>query len=319
MTIVFDPQNAAITTDVLGSEAILSITPVFAILNLKRNNGLILKGTDNKQPSAASSAVKIVGTVFPSVNDGDNLNNWDIRFIQLISESSAYYYYAGPKTSDGCMIFDLATSRHGSGTLTGTGYMLDTDQNVAPFTNSGPPTIQTMKNPLLGNIVARIDTTMDDHPYSKMPLWVQNFASSRWNIIIRARVEVDFYTAFVVREKSASNATFTVLGYAQWWALWDFSLTHSRSHTNFSNLNIPHPIISAARHNFDAGLFVPEPPQDTNLARQIFMASDKDPMYNAESNRIQKEALGATQNLSTVTAYRQWDARADYPAHHFTP
>jgi hypothetical protein len=83
MTIVFDPQNAAITTDVLGSEAILSITPVFAILNLKRNNGLILKGTDNKQPSAASSAVKIVGTVFPSVNDGDNLNNWDIRFIQL--------------------------------------------------------------------------------------------------------------------------------------------------------------------------------------------------------------------------------------------
>ena len=63
------------------------------------------------------------------------------------------------------MIFDLATSRHGSGTLTGTGYMLDSAQNVAPFTNSGPPTIQTMKNPLLGNLVARIDTTMDDHPY----------------------------------------------------------------------------------------------------------------------------------------------------------
>jgi hypothetical protein len=319
MTVVFDQQNAAITTDVLGSEAILSITPVFAILNLKRNNGLILNGTDNKQPPAALSAIKIVGTVYPSLNDGDNLNNWDIHFIQLINESAASYYYAGRQKSDGCMVFDLATSRHGSGTLTGTGYMLDSAQNVAPFTNGDPPTIQSMINPVSGGIVARIDTTMADHPYSKMPLWVQNFASKRWNIIIRARVEVDFYTALVVREKSASNATFTVLGYVQWWALWDFSLTHSRSHTNFSNLNsIPHPIISAARHNFEAGLFVPEPPQDTSLARQIFIASAQDPMYNAESNRIQKEALGATQNLPTVTAYRQWDARADHPGHHFT-
>jgi hypothetical protein len=213
MTVVFDQQNAAITTDVLGSEAILSITPVFAILNLKRNNGLILNGTDNKQPPAALSAIKIVGTVYPSLNDGDNLNNWDIHFIQLINESAASYYYAGRQKSDGCMVFDLATSRHGSGTLTGTGYMLDSAQNVAPFTNGDPPTIQTMINPISGGVVARIDTTMADHPYSKMPLWVQNFASKRWNIIIRARVEVDFYTALVVREKSASNATFTVLGY----------------------------------------------------------------------------------------------------------
>lgn len=320
MTIVFDQQNAAITTDVLGSEAILSITPVFAILNLKRNNGLILNGTDSNNPSAASSAIKIVGTVYPTLNDGDSFNNWDINFIQLISESSSSYYYAGPQKSDGCMVFDIATSRHGQGTLTGTGYMLDSDQNTAPFTNGGPPIMQTMTNPISGGVVARIDMTMDDHPYSKMPLWVQNFASKRWNLMTRARVEIDFYTAFVVRDKSASNPTFTVLGYVQWWALWDISLTHSRSHTKFSDLNtIPHPIITAARHNFEAGLFVPDPPQDSDVARQIFIASAKDPMYNAESKRLQREALDATQNLPTVTAYNQWDARADYPAHHFTP
>jgi hypothetical protein len=329
MTVVFDYQSAAITTDTRGSEAILSITPTHAILNLKRNNGLILNGTYKEHPDAASSAIKIVGTVRASMNAGDNLDNWDVHFIQLISESTSSYYYAGTKTSDGCMILDTATSHTGSGALTGTDYMLDSDKNTAPFTNPDRPTILTMPNPSsilpignpsLGNMVTGVAVTMDDHPTSKMPLWVKNFASGHWNIIIRAQSAVDFYTAFVIRDKSASALRFTILGYVQWFAVWDFSLTHSRSRINFSNMNsIPNILITPVKHNFDVSLFVPGPPQDTDLARQIFIASARDPMYNDEAYRIQTEALHAKHDLATVTAFKQWDARADHPPQHFTP
>jgi hypothetical protein len=193
------------------------------------------------------------------------------------------------------MIYDLAEPNPQ--------FMLDSDTNYCPFTNTNMP---TARRQIFGGQTL-ISTTMDDHPHTIVPLLMPNFAfaDGRKNYLIRARRSIHFYAAFVARNNfAAGDGSFSILAHVYWTATWDCSVQYKLATGEFYFSTS-----AQSTQSFVVGDSVNGAPKDSGLVSMIMGASSSDPMYNDTSKTAQGAAFGSTSNNRRASAFQHWDAR----------
>jgi hypothetical protein len=281
MTIVIQQNTATLAVTSDGNKP-------YCQVNASKDTAYFFVRDDTKR-----QAITIIGTVQAAKAPADSIGKWDIGFIQLINESVCSYYFAGSNNSDGSMIVDLAQNP--------SSYFLDCEEGSAPFKKRTPPEERTIQFP--GQAMKAVyGSYTDDQPYDEMSLTFINFATDKDNYLIRAQKEINFYTAFVARERSAGP--FGILAYVTWHAAWDFNLTRRL------NTKTP-PVVSTLKTTFTADPPVRGAPLDKNVARQIANASPSDEIFNVTAKNELLSALRATADTKLVKSFDHWDARVN--------
>jgi hypothetical protein len=213
MTIRIVPGSAKLTVDTkdVAPDAGIMNDGKQALLHLTRNSRALLAGsTDDK----AASAIHIEGEVTVRLEPRDDINRWRFGFIQLARTTVDLIGYAGFVSSDGKVAQNLVAPPIMPAKYAGEAgdYCLDSLRSHMPFTNARPPKVVRD-----GKGGAKIVVDMDDHPWQKLPLAIENKTTGQPNFLYRASRHFEAIAVFVARNET--NVIQPLL-HAGWGAIW---------------------------------------------------------------------------------------------------
>jgi len=214
MTIRIVPGSAKLTVETkdVAPDAGIMNDGKQALLHLTRNSRPLLAGsTDDK----AASAIHIEGEVSVLLEPRDDINRWRFGFIQLARTTIDLIGYAGFVSADGTVAQNLVAPPIMPAQYAGEAgdFCLDSLRSHMPFTNGRPPKVVVRD----GKGGAKIAIDMDDHPWQKLPLAIENKTTGQPNFLYRASRHFEAITVLVARNESG---VIQPLLHAGWGAIW---------------------------------------------------------------------------------------------------
>lgn len=184
-----------------------------AHLHLTRNKDKALRAILGGPGTPADvSAINIkAGLAATTTSPADDLAKWKFKFLQVAKTTLDRWVYAGRTATGGSITMDLAYPPAVPAKLAHE-FLLDTAPGDAPFTHSSTP---SMLRRSTGDIW--LETEMDDHPSSLVPLEFPNGTTKETNYLIRVVKDFSAVTTLVAVDDKGKRQP---LANVSWKILW---------------------------------------------------------------------------------------------------